>query len=230
MALITILGNSFWFIFGGIPLGIVYLIYGFLTCLTIVGIPLGIKIFNLLSYVYLPFGKEIVYNTSTLYCCINLFWLLIFGWHFSIICCCFGIFFAFTIIGIPFSLKCFKIAKVACFPAGTKIVTSEQFKRLQEQRLNNQQHQEMANNIPRNNNRQIYYPLQNISGNANVNNQIDGNNDSNNVNNFLHSEPLGQMKNTPAKIANEEQNEGESSARGGFAAPLPNRIEGNNYK
>lgn len=54
------LGNILWFILVGWWLAIVHIVTGMLLCLTIIGIPLGLANFKLLTVSIRPFGREIV--------------------------------------------------------------------------------------------------------------------------------------------------------------------------
>lgn len=53
-------GNVLWFLLVGLWMAIAHLILGFLLCLTIVGIPLGLGNFKLAAVAVAPLGKEIV--------------------------------------------------------------------------------------------------------------------------------------------------------------------------
>ena len=55
-----ILGNIIWLIFGGLEMALGYLFFGFLLCLTIIGIPFGMQHFKLAFLILAPFGKEVV--------------------------------------------------------------------------------------------------------------------------------------------------------------------------
>jgi uncharacterized membrane protein YccF (DUF307 family) len=52
----------------------------------------------------------------------NILWLLISGIPLAIAATINGLLLCCTIIGIPFGLQCFKIAKLALMPFGAKIV------------------------------------------------------------------------------------------------------------
>jgi uncharacterized membrane protein YccF (DUF307 family) len=54
------IGNILWFILGGWWLALVHIVTGTLLCLTIIGIPLGLANFKLLTVSIRPFGREIV--------------------------------------------------------------------------------------------------------------------------------------------------------------------------
>jgi uncharacterized membrane protein YccF (DUF307 family) len=51
--------NIIWFIFGGFWIVLTHLIFGFLFCITIIGIPFGLQHFKLMNLAFTPFGKSI---------------------------------------------------------------------------------------------------------------------------------------------------------------------------
>ena len=53
-------GNVLWFLLVGLWMAIAHLILGFVLCLTIIGIPLGLGNFKLAAVAIAPLGKEIV--------------------------------------------------------------------------------------------------------------------------------------------------------------------------
>jgi len=115
------LGNIIWLVFGGFLLFLHYLLSGLLLCLTIIGIPLGIQIIRMSSIALWPFGKEVIFvesKTGCLYIILNLLWLILGGFWLSLHHLFWGILFSLTIIGIPFGLQHFKMAKFALFPFG----------------------------------------------------------------------------------------------------------------
>lgn len=54
------LGNILWFILCGWWLAVIHLITGVLLCITVIGIPLGLANFKLITVSMRPFGREIV--------------------------------------------------------------------------------------------------------------------------------------------------------------------------
>ncbi|OHV36739.1 MULTISPECIES: YccF domain-containing protein [Pseudofrankia] len=56
----SLVGNVLWVIFAGWWLALGHLVTGFLLCLTIIGIPLGLANFKLIPVSLLPLGKEVV--------------------------------------------------------------------------------------------------------------------------------------------------------------------------
>ena len=46
----SLLGNIIWFVFGGLLLGLAYIFFGLLYCITIVGIPFGYQLMKIGLY------------------------------------------------------------------------------------------------------------------------------------------------------------------------------------
>jgi uncharacterized membrane protein YccF (DUF307 family) len=54
------IGNVLWFFLVGLWMAIAHLVFGFLLCLTVIGIPLGVGNFKLAAVAIAPLGKDIV--------------------------------------------------------------------------------------------------------------------------------------------------------------------------
>lgn len=54
------IGNVLWFVLVGLWMAIAHLVLGFLLCLTVIGIPLGVGNFKLAAVAIAPLGKDIV--------------------------------------------------------------------------------------------------------------------------------------------------------------------------
>jgi uncharacterized membrane protein YccF (DUF307 family) len=54
------IGNGVWVLVAGLWLAIAHLVAGFLLCITIIGIPLGVANFKLIPILFTPLGVEIV--------------------------------------------------------------------------------------------------------------------------------------------------------------------------
>lgn len=115
------LGNLLWFLFCGLWEGLSWACAGLLWCITIIGIPIGIQCFKLSSLAFFPFGKEVRYGGGTMSFLVNILWLIFSGLFLALIASLNGILLCCTIIGIPFGLQCFKIAKLALMPFGAEI-------------------------------------------------------------------------------------------------------------
>ncbi|MGI5893624.1 MAG: YccF domain-containing protein [Candidatus Merdivicinus sp.] len=118
------IGNILWFVLGGFLLGLGWLLAGILWCITIVGIPIGVQCFKFAKLAFFPFGKEIRYGGGVGSLLLNIIWLLVSGIPLALEAALIGVVFCITIIGIPFGLQCFKIAKLALMPFGSEVVES----------------------------------------------------------------------------------------------------------
>ena len=118
------IGNLIWLIFGGIFIFIEYLIASLFLCITIVGIPFGLQTLKMAGLSLWPFGKEVVtvpHGGGCLYLLMNIIWLVFGGVWICLTHIAFGIFFALTIIGIPFALQHFKLAALSLTPFGKEV-------------------------------------------------------------------------------------------------------------
>ena len=117
-----LLANIIWFIFGGWYIGLSWLALGVIWCCTIIGIPYGIQCFKFAKLSTCPFGKEVAYGTSTGSFIMNIIWILLTGVPMAIEHAVTGLALCCTIIGIPFGLQHFKMAKLAFMPFGASVV------------------------------------------------------------------------------------------------------------
>ncbi len=118
-----ILGNILWFVFGGFLNGLAWIISGLIWCITIIGIPYGRQCFKFASMSFFPFGKEVIYGGGAISLIANIIWLIFFGIWMAISNLIAGLVCCITIIGIPFGLQFFKLAKLSLTPFGAKIVS-----------------------------------------------------------------------------------------------------------
>lgn len=125
------IGNIIWFIFGGLELGLCWLVFGVFWCCTIIGIPFGIASFRIMRFCFFPFGKELIpcemlgekriAGTAIL----NFIWIIFSGLWLSIEAFILGAIWCCTIIGIPFGLASFNIGKASFAPLGKRVVNKE---------------------------------------------------------------------------------------------------------
>ena len=115
------LGNIIWFLFGGFITALGWFIVGLLWCITIIGLPIGMQCFKAASLVIWPFGKEVVNEGGAMSCLINILWLIFGGFALVLAHLIIGVIYCITIVGIPFGLQHFKLAKLAFSPVGAKI-------------------------------------------------------------------------------------------------------------
>lgn len=116
-----LIGNFFWFILGGVVLGLAWAITGLLWCVTIVGIPVGVQCFKFAKLAFFPFGKDIVYGTTFGSLLLNILWLIFGGFELALTAAAIGLIYCVTIVGIPFGIQAFKFARLALFPFGAKV-------------------------------------------------------------------------------------------------------------
>ncbi|WP_299480918.1 YccF domain-containing protein [uncultured Paracoccus sp.] len=132
-------GNAIWFVFGGAITALIWLIGGAVFALSIVGIPLSRSAFEIAKMSAFPFGKDVVHIreldnkgltattavTGTVGFIFNIIWALTFGVVLFLAHLIAGIFNCLTIIGIPFGLQSFKLAGIALWPVGRRVVSVE---------------------------------------------------------------------------------------------------------
>ncbi len=117
-----LLGNILWFVFAGFWLWLGWSLAGLLWCITIVGIPWGAQCFKFARLMCTPFGKEVDFGGGIVSFALNLVWLIVSGLPLCIEAVAIGLLLCITVVGIPFGTQCFKYAKLALMPFGSKIV------------------------------------------------------------------------------------------------------------
>ena len=116
------LGNIVWFLCAGLWQGLGWTLAGCLWSLSIVGIPVGQQCFKFAALSFCPFGKDVVYGGSILSTPVNILWLILSGWELALGAAANGLVLCCTIVGIPWGLQCFKLARLAIMPFGADIV------------------------------------------------------------------------------------------------------------
>ena len=112
-------GNLLWFILGGFLIAILYLVGSLILMLTIIGIPFGIQTLKMTALALAPFGREVDRTESAAGCLnivMNIIWVLVAGVELAILHLILALFFAITIIGIPFAKQHVKMAYLALVP------------------------------------------------------------------------------------------------------------------
>lgn len=118
----SFIGNLIWIIFGGLIASISWLVSGFILCLTVVGIPFGMQCFKIAGLVLYPFGRDVeVGRFGVCGLAGNILWIIFFGWELCLMHLTTGLIYCITIIGIPFGMQHFKLAKLALLPFGAQI-------------------------------------------------------------------------------------------------------------
>lgn len=117
-----LLGNIIWFLFGGFIGAMLWAIVGLLWCCTIVGIPIGVQCFKAAELVLWPFGKEVEYGGGAVSFLVNILWIIFGGMELAMLHLVIGSIYCITVVGIPFGMQHFKMAKLAFMPVGARVV------------------------------------------------------------------------------------------------------------
>ena len=111
-----ILGNIIWVLFGGFFIALEYFVSSIGLFITIIGIPFGIQTLKLGVLALWPFGSQVVdipQSSGCLSFLMNVIWFFIGGVWIFLSHLLFGVIFCITIIGIPFGMQHFKLARLA---------------------------------------------------------------------------------------------------------------------
>jgi len=114
-------GNIIWIICGGLWQALAWSLMGLVWCITIIGIPIGRQCFKFAYLAFAPFGKDVQYGGRAPSLIANILWIVISGIPLAMCAFANGLILCCTIIGIPFGLQCFKIAKLALMPFGARV-------------------------------------------------------------------------------------------------------------
>ncbi len=112
--------NILWLLTGGIVVSIIWFLLALLSFVSLIGIPFGLDALKMSKFSFNPFGKNVVIKFDK-HPILNVIWLILFGWEIFFIQLLFGAILCMTIVGIPFGLQWFKMAKLSFFPYGAII-------------------------------------------------------------------------------------------------------------
>jgi len=116
------LGNIIWLLCGGLLSALGWVIAGLFWCITVVGIPVGLQCFKFAGLCLCPFGKDVQYGGGEGSLLLNIIWLIVTGIPMAVIHACVGLLLCITIIGIPFGMQFFKLAKLSLMPFGAQVI------------------------------------------------------------------------------------------------------------
>lgn len=119
----SVIGNIIWFLSGGFIPAVLWFVFGVMWSLSIIGLPVGIQCFKMASLQLFPFGRDVSYTSmgagSFL---VNIIWIVIGGIELAAVNAFIGLLLCLTVIGIPFGLQSFKMAKLSLMPFGARII------------------------------------------------------------------------------------------------------------
>lgn len=125
--------NLIWLILAGVELAVGYLLGGVLMMITIIGIPFGLQAFKLAGFTLWPFGRAVVPAESGAFTVVgNLLWLVLVGWWLAAAHIVFGLLLFVSLIGIPMGIASFRMASLALWPFGRRIVDRDTLRTLPE--------------------------------------------------------------------------------------------------
>jgi len=120
---LSVIGNIIWFLSGGFIPAVLWFVFGVMWSLSIIGLPVGIQCFKMASLQLFPFGRDVSYTSmgagSFL---VNIIWIVVGGIELAAINAFIGLLLCLTVIGIPFGLQSFKMAKLSLMPFGARII------------------------------------------------------------------------------------------------------------
>lgn len=116
-----LIGNILWLVFGGLAIAAAWAFIGLVLCVTIIGIPFGIQAFKMAGLTLTPFGKTVRYGGGIGSLLVNTIWFFVAGVWLALGYAAAGLINCVTIIGIPFGIQSFKMAKLALWPFGAQI-------------------------------------------------------------------------------------------------------------
>lgn len=130
--------NLLWFVLGGSVAAALWLVLGLVLCATIVGIPFGVAAFKIAGFTAFPFGRELidarlvggrrVVGTGIA----NVLWVVLAGFWLALAHLVLGTLAFITIIGIPFGMAHYRLAKVSFAPLGKQSVSAAMARRARE--------------------------------------------------------------------------------------------------
>ena len=121
------IGNILWLLLAGIWLALVYAVAGVIMFIFIVTIPWAFGAFRMANYALWPFGRAVVPKQDKIpgTCIANVLWFVFAGLWIAIVHAVAGVILCITIIGIPFGIAMFKLARLSINPLGKMVVPLE---------------------------------------------------------------------------------------------------------
>jgi uncharacterized membrane protein YccF (DUF307 family) len=133
----SLLLNVLWLVFGGgLVLGLSWLLAGVVFAISIIGLPWARAAFNIAALSFLPFGQTTIsrkilnggrddVGTGGFGAIGNVIWFVLAGLWLALAHVLIGIADCITIIGIPFGVANFRLARAALMPIGLAVVPKE---------------------------------------------------------------------------------------------------------
>lgn len=122
-----VLLNLIWLIVAGVATALGYVVAGLISFVLIVTIPFGVACFRLAGYALWPFGRTVVEKpgAGAMSTIGNIVWFVFAGWWLALGQFVYGLVLMITIIGIPFGIAEWKLARLSLNPLGKDVVPVE---------------------------------------------------------------------------------------------------------
>ena len=114
-----LIGNILWFLLTGLASALLWFFIGLGWCITLIGIPFGIQAFKFAKLSLAPFGKNVTKVKS--HPIANVIWFIFGGFSLMFTFFFTGLIWCISIVGIPFGIQAFKLAKLSIAPFGKEI-------------------------------------------------------------------------------------------------------------
>lgn len=111
-----------WVLLVGIWASIVSALIGTLCCLTIIGIPFGIKHFKLIPIIFMPSGKTVVYRPTPKRRVLNVLWCIFGGYGARFCYSALAFVLKISVVGVPLALQIDRIYAYLKGPYGAEVV------------------------------------------------------------------------------------------------------------
>ena len=114
------IGNLVWCALGGLVASVLWVCFGLMLCVTIVGFRLGLQCFKFAKLSFAPFGKKVKLHYMR-HPIANTIWAVLFGWELFLVHLAGGLICCATIVGIPVGRQIFKFSVLSFAPYGAKV-------------------------------------------------------------------------------------------------------------
>ncbi|MFD0965432.1 YccF domain-containing protein [Seminibacterium arietis] len=130
------------FVLGGFAVTLGWLFSTIASAVLIITLPYTRSCWEITKMSLVPFGNDIVHVKyleptdqvmNSLGSILNIIWFILFGWWLCLLHITSGIAQCITIIGIPVGIAQFKLAGIALFPVGQRVVPSDLAKQIRKE-------------------------------------------------------------------------------------------------
>ena len=134
------IANILWVIFGGWLSALLWIFAAIIMAISIIGIPWARACVDIAKFSFWPFGSRLVpratvtgrddIGTGGLGLIGNIIWFILAGWYLALSHFVMGCLWCVTLIGIPFGVAHFRLARQSLAPIGMMVVPREVAARL----------------------------------------------------------------------------------------------------